>query len=83
MESGQSQAVEAAGQRAVDGLDMLIDLLEDIQKVIAQGRPKALRVRFGDKVLTEVPIALTVGAAFAAGLFAVLVTKLAIEVEHE
>ena len=76
-------AVDRAAQRASEALDVAIDLLEDIQKVVSSGRPKAFKIRFGDKVVAELPLALTAAAAFAAGLAAVLLTKLAIEVEHE
>ena len=83
-EPGQgSCAVKNAASHASDALDVAIELLEDIQKIVGGGRPKALRVRFGDKTVAHLPIALTAAAAFAAGLAAVLLTKLAIEIEHE
>lgn len=72
-----------AAEKANDALDIAIDVLEDIQRVISGGRPKTVKIRLGDKVLAEVPVALTAAAAFAAGLTAVLLTKLAIEIEHE
>ena len=77
------QELGGAAQRTSEALDVAIDLLEDVQKVVSGGRPKALRIRFGDKTIAELPLALTAAAAFAAGLAAVLLTKLAIEVEHE
>ena len=78
-----TQAASAAASRASDALDVAIDLLEDIQKVFSGGRPRTLKIRFGDKVVAQVPVAMTAAAAIAAGLAAVLLTKLAIEVEHE
>lgn len=72
-----------SAQRVSDAIDIAIDLLEDLQKVVADGPPKALRIRFGDKVVAEVPLALTAAAALAAGVAAVLLTKLAIELKHE
>ena len=79
-----------AGQKPADGsqtaaqaLDAAIDILEDVQKMVARGRPKALRVKFGDKTVAEFPLAITAAAAFAAGLAAVLLTKLAIEIVSE
>jgi len=77
------RAVKNAASHASDALDVAIELLEDIQKMVGGGRPKALKVRFGDKTIAHLPIALTAAAAFAAGLAAVLLTKLAIEIEHE
>jgi len=64
-------------------LDIAIDLLDDIQKVVSAGPPKKLRIRLGERTLAELPIALTAAAAVAAGLAAVVITKLAIEVERE
>ena len=83
MNGNESQAVEVAAQRASDALDVVIELLEEIQKIIARGRPQALKVKFGDRTVVELPLALTAGAAFVAGLAAVVVTKLTVEVEHE
>lgn len=83
MEQAGIQAIDNAARSASDALDVAIDLLEDVQKIISSGRPKALRVRFGDKVVAKLPLALTAGAAFAAGLVAVLLTKLVIEIEHD
>lgn len=68
---------------AAQALDAAIDILEDVQKMVAGGRPKALRVKFGDKTVAELPLAMTAAAAFAAGLAAVLLTKLAIEIVSE
>ena len=64
-------------------LDVAIDLLEDIQKVVSGGRPKKVKVRLGDRVIAEMPVALTAVAAIATGLAAVLLTKLVVEVERE
>ena len=82
LEAGK-QAVSTAASKAADALDLAIELLEDIQKVVSNGRPRTVRIRFGDKVIAEVPVALTAVMAFAAGLAAVVLTKLAVEVEHE
>ncbi|MCE5322863.1 hypothetical protein LLG46_06040 [bacterium] len=61
-------------------LNVTLDFLEDMQKVVAVKRPRAVRIRFGDKTIAEVPIALTAAAALTAGLAAVLLTKLAVDV---
>lgn len=80
--AGEQRLIKAA-ERVSDALDVAIDVLEDIQKLISAGRPRTLKVRLGDKTIAEFPVALTAAAAFAAGLTAVLLTKLAIEIEHE
>ncbi len=77
------EPIGRAAARAADALDIVIDLLEDIQRIVSSGRPKKLRIRFGDKLLAEIPVALTAAMAVAAGLAAVILTKLAIEVENE
>jgi|GEM_PF-759895 len=78
-----STAEDAGARGASTALDLVIDLLEDVQKVISGGKPKRMKIRFGNRVIADMPVALTAAAAFAAGLAAVLLTKLAIEVEHE
>ena len=64
-------------------LDVAVDLLEDVQKVVGGGRPKSVRIRFGDKTIAELPVALTAAAALTAGLAAVLLSKLAIDIVNE
>jgi len=76
-------AVNKAAASTCEALDVAIDVLEDIQKIVSSGPPKMVKIKFGDKVIAEMPVALTAAAAFAAGLAAVLLTKLAIEIEHE
>ncbi|MCE5315276.1 MAG: hypothetical protein ABFD49_00775 [Armatimonadota bacterium] len=76
-------ATTSSADRLSGVLDVAVDLLEDLQKVVEGGRPKAVRVRFGNKTIAELPIALTATAALATGLAAVLLTKLAIDVVNE
>jgi hypothetical protein len=82
MES-REQAVGMASGKPAEALDVVIELLEDIQKTIGKGKPKAVRIKFGNKTITEAPIALTAVAAIAAGLAAVLLTKLSVEMISE
>lgn len=83
-EETQIKTVEnKAADKASEALDLAVDLLEDIQKVVSSGRPKSIKVKLGDRVVADVPVALTAAAAVFAGLAAVMLTKLAIEVEHE
>lgn len=78
-----SDGVKSASSSTSGALDLMIDLLEDVQRVISGGRPRKVKIRLGDRTIAEMPVALTAAAAFAAGLAAVLLTKLVIEVEHE
>lgn len=82
-ERAGEEALIRAAEKASAALDVAIDVMGDIQKIISGGRPKTLRIRLGEKTLAEFPVALTAAAAFTAGLAAVLLTKLAIEIEHE
>lgn len=83
MQDESRQVLDVAAQRTCDALDVAIDVLEEIQNVMSAGRPTAVKVRLGDKVVAELPLALTAGAAIAAGLLAVLLTRLTVEIEHE
>jgi len=74
---------KSAAASTANALDLIIDLLGDVQNVISGGRPRLVKLRLGDRVIAEIPVALTAAAAVAAGLVAVLLTKLAVEVEHE
>lgn len=75
--------MNSIAEKAVGALDVAIDVLEELQKTIGSGRPKLMRVRFGNKVIAELPLALTAGAAIAAGVVAVLLTKLAIDIDKD
>lgn len=78
-----SQSLRSSKVDASDTLDVAIELLEDVQKMVGRGKARSLNIRFGEKTIARIPIALTAAAALAAGLAAVLMTKLAIEIEHE
>lgn len=73
----------SAAEKLSGVLNVAVDLLEDVQKAIGSGRPKAVRVRFGDKTIAELPIAVTAAAVITAGVAAVLLTKLNVEVVNE
>ncbi len=77
-----AQDISCAAQVVNRTLDTAIDLLGDIQKIFSPGKPKILRVKFGDRTVAEVPLAIT-AAALATGLAAVLLMKLAVEVVTE
>lgn len=76
------QAMNAA-EKSLGAMDVAITVLEDLQRVVSGGRPKTVKIRLGNKVIAEMPVAFTAAAAIAAGLAAVLLTKLAIDIEHE
>lgn len=81
--NGDEQVLINAAEKLSAALDVAIEILAEMQKLVSSGRPKSLKIKLGDRTLTEFPIALSAGAAFAAGLAAVLLTRLAVEMDHE
>ena len=81
--ANEEKQVMNAADKSLGAMDVAISVLEDLQRVVSSGRPKTVKIKLGDKVLAEMPVALTAAAAIAAGLAAILLTKLAIEIEHE
>lgn len=77
------QSLQSTPANTSETLDIAIELLEDVQKMVGRGKAKSVKIRFGDRTIAKFPIALTAVAALAAGVAAVLMTKLAIEIEHE
>jgi hypothetical protein len=60
------------------------DLLGEVQRIIGPNRVRALRVKLGNRVIKEIPVApLTAVATVALVLLAVVVSTMSIEVEHE
>ena len=60
-----------------------VDLFGEVQRVIGKEPVRGLRVKFGNRVLKEFPIApLSTTATVALVLLAVVVTTLSIEVDH-
>ncbi|MGI4787606.1 MAG: hypothetical protein ACRYFS_02005 [Janthinobacterium lividum] len=61
-----------------------VDLFGEVQRVMGNDRVRALRVKFGNRVITEIPVApLTTVATVALVLLAVVISTLSIEIEHE
>lgn len=66
-----------------DLLAVAIDLVDEIQRLVKAGAAKKVRVKFGGKVVKEIPVALTAAAALALSVAAVLITKSSIEIVRE
>jgi hypothetical protein len=89
------QALQAAGGDVVraialleerssrDLLSVAMELADDVQRLLRAGAAKRIRVKFGGKVIKEIPVALTAAAALVLGVAAVLITKSSIEIERE
>lgn len=74
--------IEAKDNSGMDYLALGAEMVDEVQKIIGKGPIKRLRIKYGNKVLTEKSMALTAAAAVAVALAAVLVTKLVIEVDR-
>jgi Domain of unknown function (DUF4342) len=62
-----------------DILALSSELVEDVQRLLELGPIRRLRVRIGEHVLREVPVAATAVGAIVLGLLAVLASRLTID----
>jgi hypothetical protein len=79
-------ALAVLEKRPVNRTDLLAlgaEIADEVQKLVGGGPIRRLRVKYGNKLLTETPVALTAAAALAVGVAAVLITKLIIEVDKD
>lgn len=61
-----------------------VDLFGEVQRVIGSNSVRGLRIKFGNRLITEIPIApLSTAATVAIVLLAVVVSTLSIEIDHE
>ncbi len=61
-----------------------VELFSEVQRIIGTDRVRALRVKLGNRVVKEIPVApLTAVATLGLVLVAVIVSTMSIEVEHE
>jgi len=55
---------------------------DEVKKLVAGGPFRKLRVKYGDRLIHETPVAFTAAVALAVGLAAVIITKLVVEVDR-
>ncbi len=61
-----------------------LDLFGEVQRVIGKEPVRGLRVKFGNRLIKEIPIApLSTAATVALVLLAVVVSTLSIEIDHD
>lgn len=65
-----------------DLLSVGIELLDGVQRLIENGKVTKLRVKFGDQILAQYPVAFTAAAAVAVGVAALIISKMSIEVDQ-
>lgn len=66
-----------------DLLALGAEIADDFQKAVAGGPIRRLRIKYGNKLLHESPVAITAAAAAAIALAALLITRLVIEVDKD
>lgn len=81
------QALVVAERRkrtmAEDVVHIGAELVNEIEGLSKSGPVKRIRLRLGDRVVKDFPVALTGAAAVIAALAGVLLSKLSVEVERE
>jgi hypothetical protein len=70
-------------RKSKDVLAVALEFADDVQRLVKAGAAKKIRIKFGGKVIKEVPVALTAAAALVLGVAAVLITKSSIEIVRE
>ena len=61
-----------------------VDLFGEVQRVIGSNSVRGLRIKFGNRLIKEIPIApLSTVATIAIVLLAVIISTLSIEIDHE
>jgi hypothetical protein len=61
-----------------------VDLFGEVQRVIGKEPVRGLRVKIGNRLITEIPIApLSTAATVALVLLAVVLSTLSLEIDHE
>ena len=61
-----------------------VDLFGEVQRVIGNNTVRGLRIKFGNRLITEIPVApLSTVATVAIVLLAVVISTLSIEIDHE
>lgn len=66
-----------------DLIGMATEVASEIKDMVSTGEIKRVRIKLGDRIVREVPVALTAVGAVAVAALAVLLTKAAIEVDRE
>ncbi|HAH88484.1 MAG: ubiquitin [Armatimonadota bacterium] len=73
--------LERSRGRCTDLVVLGAEIADDVRRFMDGGPIKKIRVKYGNKLVTETPVTLTALAAVAVGIAAVLISRLAIELE--
>lgn len=86
MEGASTSSQPDAGTTLASGhlFSLGAELLSEVQRIIGASKVRTLRVKLGDRVIKEIPVApMTAFATLGLVLVAVIVSTMSIEVEHE
>jgi len=78
---GALAAIEKEHSDRTGLLVLGVEMADEMRKLANGGPIRRLRVKYGNKLVTETPVALTAAAALAVGFAAILISKLVIEVD--
>jgi len=78
-----ASTIEDSTATASTALDVVIDLLEEVRKLVSPGKARAVNIRYKDRVIAALPVALTVAGTIAVGVAAAVVSRLVIDIERE
>jgi len=74
-------AIEKNSAGRKDLMALGAEVADEVKKLVAGGPFRKLRVKYGDRLIHETPVALTAAVALAVGIAAVVITKLVVEVD--
>lgn len=74
--------VERCKQSDGDLIALGAEVVDEVQKMVGRGPIRKLRIKFGDRILSEKSVAFTAAATIAVAFAAVLITRLVIEVDR-
>ena len=80
---GRSPWPEQNHANSTDLLSMGAEFVGEVRNLIDGGPIRRLRIKYGNRLLKETPVAFTAAAALAVGLAAVIISKLVIEVDTD
>lgn len=66
-----------------DLLTLGAEVASEVQRLVSGGPVRRLKLRYGNKLLSDTPVTLSATLALLVGLAAVIINKLAIEVEKD
>jgi hypothetical protein len=78
---GALESLERSRGRCTDLVVLGAEIADDVRRFIDGGPINKIKIKYGNKLVTETPVALTALAAVAVGVAAVLISRLAIELE--